>query len=166
MSDFERADQILAIANLLSRIPTGNKNRPYQGLPAQVRPLWATELYDMFGVRYHPDLATHELVTLKTQMGANGPVQAFKKGEVPPPEQGGPDPQTVGMQSAHKLLMEWLHQFDPDLAARVESVQGDPVGSMIVQNEVKAEHPEVWAKAEELMAQVLAHPEKLEPVTE
>ena len=65
--DFEKIDQIVEIARILSRIPTGNPAKPYMGTPAPIRASWATELYEDFGLRVHPDLAKKEMVRVQTQ---------------------------------------------------------------------------------------------------
>lgn len=150
MPDFDRADQILAISRVLMRVPTGQKSRPYMGTPASILASWATELHDDFGVRIHEDLATKELVRVQSPAGNHGPVQAVTKGT--PARVAGENPDVKRMQSAHSALMDWLREKDPEMAMRVEKAQTDPTMAAIVLNEIRTEHPEVWEKGQEILA--------------
>lgn len=155
MPDFDRADQILAIARVLSRIPTGQKSRPYMGTPAPLLAPWATELYDDYGVRIHPDLAKKELVRVKSPAGNHGPVQAVSRNT--PARAAAPNPEVQRMESAHAAMMEWLEAKDPKMAARVRQAneareRGDTTLAAIVLNDIRTEHPEVWEKGQEILA--------------
>lgn len=150
MPDYERLDGIAAIARVISRIPTGNKTRPYMGTPAAVLGIWATELYDDFGVRVHDDLATHELVRVDDRLGNHSPVQKVTKGT--PARVGAANPEVKRMQKAHELLMEWLRERDPQMAERVEAAQNDPVKAAVVLGDIRRDHPEVWQKGQEILA--------------
>lgn len=152
-TDFDRVDQILAISRVLSRIPTGNPQRPYMGTPAPILASWATELHDDFGVRVHHDLAPKELVRVSSPLGNNGPVQAVTKGT---PARVGDNPEVERMQAAHQVLMEWLHENDPDMARRVQEAQTDPGKAMILLQEITSSYPDLVAKINELNAQVAA----------
>lgn len=153
MPDFERADQIVAISRVLSRIPTGNKSRPYMGTPAPILGMWATELHDEFGVRVHEDLAKKELVRLKTPMGNNGPVQAVTKGT---PARVDINPDVQRMRKARELLMDWLRANMPDLAQRVQDAENDPdpTAHVVLLNDIRTQHPQVWEKGQEFLANV------------
>jgi hypothetical protein len=151
MPDMERAEQILAIARVLARMPTGNKSRPYMGTPAPIRAVWATELYDDFGVRVHEDLAKKELVRVPSPLGNNGPVQAVTKGAQPVTPNGDG---MERMRSAHVLMMDWLHVNNPELAAEVEAAQNDPTLAAIVLNKIRTDYPAVWDKGQELLASI------------
>lgn len=155
MPDFERADQIVAISRVLSRIPTGNKSRPYMGTPAAIIASWATELHDDYGVRIHEGLARKELVRVKSQAGNHGPVQSVTKST--PARVGAPNPEVQRMQSAHAMLMDWLREKDPALAAQVEraneaAARGDQTLAAIALNDIRTKHPEVWEKGQEILA--------------
>lgn len=158
MSDLEdRGDQILAIARVLAQIPTGNPSRPYVGVPAPSLPIWAQELYDDFGVRVHPELATHELVRVKSAMGNNGPVQKVTKGT--PARVGDDNPVVERMKGLREELMDWMRQMQPDLAARYEAAGTDPEAHAILLNDIVKHYPDVKAKSEELLARINANPE-------
>lgn len=150
MPDMERADQILAVSRVLQRIPTGNKQRPYQQTPPPIIGMWATELVDKYGVRVHPELATEELVRVQSPAGNHGPVQSVTK-NTPAPLGGGPDVKRA--EGARAALMTWLSENDPELARRIEAAQHDPMQSILLLAEIRREHPEVIAKGAELMAQ-------------
>ena len=152
--DFEKIDQIVEIARILSRIPTGNPAKPYMGTPAPIRASWATELYEDFGLRVHPDLAKKEMVRVQTPMGNNGPVQSVTKGT--PARGGGADPMVTAMKQAHVVLMEYLRETDPVMAQRVAEAQTDPTKGAIVLNDIARNHPEIKAKIEELQQQYAA----------
>lgn len=158
MPDFDRLDGIAAVARVISRIPTGNKQRPHMGTPAAVLGMWATELYDDFGVRVHPDLATHELVRVDQRLGNHSPVQKVAKGT---PARLGENPEVKRMQAAHSMLLDWMRSQDdhPELsvlADRVVAAQGDPVKSAVLLGDIRREHPEVWDKGQELLAKLQA----------
>lgn len=150
MPDMERLDGIAAIAQVISRIPTGNKQRPYMGTPAAVLGMWATELYDDLGVRVHPELATHELVRVDQRLGNHSPVQKVTKGT--PARVGDNNPEVKRMQQAHDTLMDWLREHDPALADRVAAAQNDPVKAAILLGDIRRENPEIWEKGQEILA--------------
>lgn len=159
MPDIERLNGIAAIAAVISRIPTGNKQRPYMGTPAAVLGMWATELYDDLGVRVHPELASHELVRVDERLGNHSPVQKVTKGT--PARVGADNPEVKRMQTAHEMLLDWMRS-QPDhpelatLADRVVAAQGDPVKSAVLLGDIRSEHPEVWDKGQELLAKLQA----------
>jgi hypothetical protein len=154
MPDFDRADQILWIGQTISRLPTGNKDRPYMNTPPPIIGMWATELYEDFGVRVHPDLAKKELVRVASPAGNHGPIKAVSK-NTPAPLDGGPDVQKT-MQHARTLLLEWLADKDPELHRRIVAAEGDPMASALLLAEIQRDHPEVMAKGEEMLANVSA----------
>ncbi|MHA0288261.1 hypothetical protein ACXYX3_17650 [Mycobacterium sp. C3-094] len=159
MSDIDdRADQILAIGRVLTRMPTGNKERPYVGIPAPIIGMWATELHDKFGLRVHEDLATEELVRVKTQMGNNGPVQAVTKGT--PARVGDQNPDVERMAQARELMMDFLRTHDPALAERVKRAETDPELQAIVLNDIVKKHPEVWEKSQELLDRAMTEAQR------
>jgi len=55
-------DQIHRLANLLGSLPPLQAGGQRVALPKPIRPLWAAELFDLHGVRVHPELGTMELV--------------------------------------------------------------------------------------------------------
>lgn len=158
MSDIDdRLEQITAISRVLMRMPTGQKSRPYVGVPAPILAGWATELHDDFGVRVHEDLAPKELVRIKSPMGNNGPVQSVTKGT---PARVGDDnnPMVERMQSAREVLFDWLKQSNPDLYARYLRAKDDPTAYAILVNDITKEHPEVWEKGQEIMQRAMSEP--------
>lgn len=154
MPDFDRADQILWIGQVLSRIPTGNKNRPYMGTPPPIIGMWATELHDEFGVRVHPELAKKELVRVQTAAGNHGPVQAVSR-NTPAPRDGGPQVNKQ-MMHARAALLEWLKEQDPAMHQRVMDADGDMMKSALLLAEIQRDYPDIMTKGEELLAQANA----------
>ncbi|MEW5810258.1 MAG: hypothetical protein AB1925_12470 [Actinomycetota bacterium] len=148
----DRANQILAIGRVLSRIPTGQKDR-YIGTPAPVIGMWATELHDELGVRVHEDLARKELVRVQSPLGNNGPVRAVTKDT---PARVDDDTDVQRMQHARELMFDFLRTHNPGLADRIERAQDDPELQAIVLNDIVKQHPEVWAKGQELVDQAMA----------
>lgn len=161
MPDFDRAEQILAIAQILSRVPTGNPSSPmgeYMQTPPPIRGMWATELHDKFGVRVHPELAKAELVRVQTKAGNFGPVQEVTRNTPAPAAgaaAGGPD--VSRLKDAQKLLLDWMRaqgEVDPNLpklADRIQRAQGKPQDAALLLAEIQRDYPEVWDKGQDLV---------------
>ena len=162
MPDFDRAEQILALAQVLSRVPTGNPNSPmgeYMQTPPPIRGMWATELHDKFGVRVHPELAKAELVRVQTQAGNFGPVQEVTRNTPVRAGGGDPGPDVSRLKGAQKLLLDWMRSPEvaaedpklPVLADRIERAQGDGKAGALLLAEIRRDYPEVWDKGQDLV---------------
>ncbi|MGK2881087.1 MAG: hypothetical protein ACSLE6_09935 [Mycobacterium sp.] len=154
MPDLGRADQIAAIGRVISRIPTGNDNRPYYATPPPLIGYWATQLHDEFGVRVHAELAKKDLVRVKTGAGNFGPVEeVVATGNATPPA-GGPDDDVARMRGARADLLEWMRAQGPELAGladRVVGAEGDAERTALVLAEIRRDHPEVLSMGQDMV---------------
>ncbi len=153
MPDMNRADQILAIAQGLSRMPMDREGKRYYQTPAPILSVWATELHDKYGWRVHRELATEELVRVASPAGNHGPVRSVTR-HTPAPMGGGPN--VKQLQDARTALLAWLQAKDPELHRRVVAAENDPMASALLLAEIRRDHPDVLAKGEEMVASYTA----------